>query len=113
MTGEQRWGRGASRVGSRFRAAGGTLLVLGDDVVFRPSPLERRLKEPDWALPLAEVTGFRVAGVRVLDAFAGGLRPRLALDQGRGTTHLFVIADPASAAKELLALAAESAVGRV
>jgi hypothetical protein len=87
--------------------AGGDLVVEGDVLHFRPNPLARRLGEEDWSLPLADVTGFRASPVSVRDAFAGGLRPRLALDVGRGTTHLFIVKDPAAVAKELLALAVD------
>jgi hypothetical protein len=90
---------------------GGELVVEGDVLWFRPSALERRLHNTDWSIPLSDVTGFRVAPVSPLSAFAGGLRPRLALDVGRGTTHLFIVPAPAKVAKELLALAVEPADG--
>lgn len=104
------WSRRGTHSVSRLKAIGGTLLVRDDRLVFRPTELERRLKATDWTLPLADVTGFRVAPIRVLDAVSGGLRPRLALDVGRGTTHLFTVPDPKRAAEELLAIAAEAAV---
>lgn len=104
---EPRWKSAGNRVTSRTRAVGGVLTVEGDTLHFRPTALERKLDAEDWALPLAGITGFRVAPVAVLDAFAGGLRPRLALDAGRGTTHLFVVRDPKAVAKRLLELAVE------
>lgn len=104
---EPRWKSAANRVTSRTRAVGGALTVEDATLHFRPTGLERKLDAEDWSLPLADVTGFRVAPVAVLDAFAGGLRPRLALDAGRGTTHLFVVRDPKAAAKRLLELAVE------
>lgn len=104
---EPRWKSAASRVLSRTRAATGTLTVEDGTLHHRPTSLERRLDAADWSIPLADVTGFRVAPVAVLDAFSGGLRPRLALDAGRGTTHLFVVRDPKSVAKQLLELAVE------
>ncbi len=107
----QRWRTGAQRVTGRFTAVGGELAVDGDVLWFRPSALERRLHNTDWSVPLADVTGFRVAPVSPLSAFAGGLRPRLALDVGRGTTHLFVVRGPERVAKELLALAVEPVGG--
>ncbi|CAB4932289.1 unannotated protein [freshwater metagenome] len=106
-----RWKHRCNRVASRFRAVGGTLQVEGDTLWFRPSDLERRLNEEDWSLPLASVTGFRVAPVSVRDLFVGGLRPRLALDEGRQATHLFVVRDPQAVAKELLAVAVEPVDG--
>lgn len=91
----------------RFKAVGGELVVEGETLHFRPSALERRLHAEDWEVPLADVTGFRASPLSVLDAFSGGLRPRLALDVGRGTTHLFVVPEPAKVAKELLSVAVE------
>ncbi|WP_026909400.1 hypothetical protein [Patulibacter minatonensis] len=104
------WKRKGTHRVSRVKAVGGTLRVAGDRLVFLPSELERRMHAEDWSLALADITGFRVAPVRVADAIVGGLRPRLALDVGRGTTHLFVVPDPRAAAEELLAIAAEAAV---
>jgi hypothetical protein len=106
-----RWKLKCNRVASRFRAVGGTLQVEGDTLWFRPSDLERRLDADDWSIPLADVTGFRVAPVSVLDLFSGGLRPRLALDEGRKATHLFVVRDPKKIAAELLAVAVEPVDG--
>lgn len=104
---DPRWKSAANRVTSRTRAVGGALTVEGATLHFRPTKLERRLDAEDWSLPLADVTGFRVAPVALLDVFAGGLRPRLALDAGRGTTHLFVVRNPKAAAEHLLALAVQ------
>lgn len=106
---EARWKHGAFRVTGRMTSVAGELAVEGDVLHFRPSPLEARLRGEPWSIPLAEITGFRVAPVSPLSAFAGGLRPRLALDAGRGTTHLFVVREPDRIAKELLAVAVQPA----
>lgn len=102
---EARWKHGAFRVTGRMTSVAGELVVEGDVLHFRPTPLEQRLRSEPWSIPLADVTGFRVAPLSPLAAFAGGLRPRLALDEGRSTTHLFIVKDPATVAKELLAVA--------
>lgn len=107
-----RWKLRCIRVASHLRAVGGTLQVEGDLLAFRPSDLERRLHETDWTLPLADVTGFRVAPLSLRDLFSGGLRPRLALDEGRKATHLFIVRDPKTIAAELLAVAVEPVEGR-
>lgn len=104
---EPRWSTVAGRVVSRSRAATGTLSVEGGTLHHRPTALERRLQAEDWSIDLADVTGFRVAPMSIRDAFSGGLRPRLALDAGRTTTHLFVVRDPKAIAKKLLQLAVE------
>lgn len=104
---EVRWKLRCNRVVSHLSAVGGTLQVEGDLLAFRPSELERRLNGTDWTRPLAAITGFRVAPLSVRDVFSGGLRPRLALDEGREATHLFIVSDPKTIAAELLAVAVE------
>lgn len=105
MTADTRWERRANRVTGNLRATGGRLTLEGDRLTFRPNAIERAVMAKEWSIPLSEVSGFRTVGVQPLKILAGGLRPRLALDVGTATTHLFVVPDPEGAARELEALA--------
>lgn len=104
MSDDDAWSVPAGHVRSRLTAAGGTLKLDGDRLIFEPTLMARTLKAADWSAHVSNVREITTSGISPLSMMAGGWRKRLAVELDNGDRELFSVARPGKVATELKGL---------
>jgi hypothetical protein len=81
----------ANRKQSSLRAAGGTLSLMPESLLFKPNAVDAALAGQTWHVHLSQIRAVGREEANVGDFFNGGLRSRLRVDLWDGSAELFVV----------------------